>query len=118
MKISVVIPSYNQAGTVRNCLRSVLAQQRPADEIIVVDSSTDETPEIIAEEFPEVQLIHLAEKTPPGQARNIGVERASGEVIAFTDSDCVPTPQWLRAIDDAYRRDACVGTVGTVGGPI
>ena len=44
MKIPVVISSYNQAGTVRNCLRSVLAQQRPADEIIVVDSSTDETP--------------------------------------------------------------------------
>lgn len=57
MTVSVVIPSYNSAKTIRDCLRAVLDQTRPAEEVIVVDSSDDETPEIIRGQFSQVKLI-------------------------------------------------------------
>lgn len=117
MKISVVIPSYNQSDTVRDCLRSILMQDRSADEIIVVDSSTDQTPRIVREEFPEVQLIRREEQTFCGVARNIGVEAASGDAVVFTDTDCVATPEWLEAIERAYEEFGCHAVVGTVEGP-
>ncbi len=117
MTVSVVIPSYNSARTIRDCLRAVLDQTQPAEEVIVVDSSDDETPAIIREEFPQVKLIHLPEKTLPGGARNIGVEQAKGEVIAFTDADCEPTCAWLEHLVGGLDGDGVVGAVGTIDGP-
>ncbi len=117
MTVSVVIPSYNSARTIRDCLRAVLDQTQPAEEVIVVDSSDDETPEIIRGQFAQVKLIHLPEKTLPGGARNIGVEQAEGEVIAFTDADCEPTPAWLEHLVGGLDGDGLAGTVGTIDGP-
>jgi glycosyltransferase involved in cell wall biosynthesis len=72
--ISVVIPSYNSGLTIRHCLDSVLGQSGPEDrEVILVDSSTDGTDRIVTREYPDVRLFHLARKTDPGSARNIGI---------------------------------------------
>lgn len=117
MRISVVVPSYNSSRTIRACLESLLAQERPADEIILVDSSEDDTPLIVGREFPGVRLIHLPERTLPGPARNLGVERACGELVALIDSDCVALPHWLAEIARAFEDEDLHAVVGTVGGP-
>jgi len=95
-KTTVLLPAYNAAGTIRATLTSLLAQEIDEPyEIIVVDSSSDETPTIIASEFSEVRLIHLDRQTDPGTARNLGIAEARGEIIACIDADCVAPPDWL-----------------------
>jgi len=96
---SIVIPSYNSANTIRACLDAVTAQDWPGPyEVIVVDSSDDATPQLIRAHFPGVKLVSLRHKTDPGTARNIGVAQAKGEILAFIDSDCIASPDWLRQL--------------------
>ncbi len=102
--ITVLIPSYNAAGTIRGTLSSLLAQDfEEAYEIIVVDSSSDRTPRIIAEEFPTVHLIRREQQTDPGTARNLGIVQARGEIIACIDADCIAPSDWLRRMVTAQR---------------
>jgi glycosyltransferase involved in cell wall biosynthesis len=94
--LSVVVPSYNSEKTIRRCLRS-LAEQKTAIkfEVIVVDSSRDGTAALVAREFPWAKLIHLDQRAYPGEARNIGIQNTSGEIVAFLASDCVADSRWV-----------------------
>jgi len=116
MKVSVVIPVYNAQATIQRALQSLALQKVDFDyEIIVVDSSSDETPQIIGAEFPQAKLIHLEKKTPVGAARNVGIKAARGEVIAFIDSDCVAQDGWLSALIKAHDEvPAAAGVGGSV----
>ena len=99
MKVSVIIPSYNSAETVLNCLESLTKQQIDEPfEIIVVDSSSDGTNDMVAQNFPDVRLIRLEQKTIPSKGRNIGAGKAQSEYLVFTDSDCTPEKDWLKNI--------------------
>jgi len=101
---TVLIPSYNAAGTIRSTLSSLLEQDFDEPyEIIVVDSSSDETPRIITKEFPAVRLIHLDEQTDPGTARNLGIVQSKGEIIACIDADCIASSDWLKRMVTAQR---------------
>lgn len=101
---SVIIPSYNAAATIRQTLSSLQAQDCPEPyEVIVVDSSDDGTDRIIAGEFPWVRLLHLLQRTDPGTARNLGIARSQGEVIACLDADCVAPTDWLGRMLEAQR---------------
>lgn len=95
MKISVVIPSYNSSRTIGACLDGLMRQTHPADEIIVVDSSRDDTPQFVRQHYPAVDLRHLDRQTMPGAARNLGMDAARGDVLLFTDADAVPDPDWV-----------------------
>jgi len=93
-RVSVVVCSYNADRTMEACLASLEALDYPDYEVIVVnDGSTDRTLEI-AERFPFCRII-----TQPNKglsvARNVGAEAATGEIVAYTDSDCVADPDWL-----------------------
>ncbi|MFP4087205.1 MAG: glycosyltransferase [Desulfobacteraceae bacterium] len=113
--ISVIIPSYNAERTITDCLNSLAGQSYEGDfEILVVDSSCDRTPEIVAAGYPGVKLIHLPRKTDPGTARNLGIEQATGEIIAFTDSDCTVKYNWLEKISMAHQHsyNAVGGIIG------
>jgi len=105
--VSVIIASYNSKETIRQCLNSLFSQKLEEGfyEVIVVDSSEDETPKIIQECFPDVKLVRLQNRTYPGTARNIGLKYAQGKIIAFIDSDCVTTQGWLTNIVKAHRSD-------------
>lgn len=116
MKISVVIPSYNSAETIRTCLGAVMNQTEPATDVMVVDSSDDQTPEIVRMGFPGIRLVHLDERTLPGPARNIGVENTESELVAFTDTDCEPSPEWLARLHEGLTDDV-VGCAGVIAGP-
>lgn len=94
--VSVIVPSHNSEKTIRRCLESLLAQRTTQQfEVIVVDSSKDGTPDLIAREFPWVRLFHLTRRAFPGEARNIGIQNASSKIVAFLASDCVADPLWL-----------------------
>jgi len=105
VRISVVIPTYDRKARLRECLRAVTRQDYPDYEVIVVDDgSSDGTAEMVASEFPQVRLIRQPTNRGPAAARNRGIEMATGEIIAFTDDDCVPPPDWLRSLADGFQR--------------
>jgi glycosyltransferase involved in cell wall biosynthesis len=111
---SVIVPSYCSASTICACVTSLLGQDiQLSYEIIVVDSSPDDTPDLVRRNFPQVTLIHLPRQTGPEEARNIGVGSACGEMLAFIDSDCVAPPDWLRSLHTAYLQghDAVGGSI-------
>lgn len=101
--ISVIIPTYNRRTSLRDCLRSIFAQ-KPADciEVVVVDDgSTDGTGEELKEfilRFPE--NITYVRKAHEGisKARNTGISRSRGRIIALTDDDCIVSDNWLEKI--------------------
>ena len=116
MKFSLVIPTYNRIGTLRQTLAAATTQAFPNYEVIVVDDgSSDETSERIQHEFPTVQLLHQSHDGPAA-ARNQGIEAATGDIIAFTDDDCLPPADWLARLADGYARYPRV--VGVGGGLI
>src|SRR3990170_4898248 len=93
-RVSVAIAAYNRAELLRPTIQSILAQTAPAFEIIVVDDgSTDHTSEVCAG-FPAVRYIYQENKGVSA-ARNTGLRVATGEWIAFCDSDDLWTPDKL-----------------------
>ena len=88
--ISIIIPAYGARETISKTLASLRGQDYDGPrEIIVVNSSQDETAEMIRHGFPEVKVVQLEKRVFTGEAKNIGLERARGKIIAFIDSDCV-----------------------------
>jgi glycosyltransferase involved in cell wall biosynthesis len=96
-QVSVIIPARDAAPTLARTLAALRAQEFMGEfEVIVVDDgSGDDTPHIAAEHAPLVSLIRLEQSGGPGAARNRGALAARAPVLAFTDADCFPTPQWL-----------------------
>ena len=90
MKISVIVPVYNVEKYIRKCLDSLVNQTFKDFEVILVnDGSTDTSQNIIDEYLPKYPFIHAYKKENGGMssARNVGLEYATGEYIAFVDSD-------------------------------
>ncbi|MFW6194336.1 MAG: glycosyltransferase [Halobacteriota archaeon] len=95
--VSVIVPAYNAENNIGNLIESLLELDYPPEllELIMVDNnSTDRTKEII-EKYP-VKLLEENDIQSSYAARNKGIKHARGEIIAFTDSDCIATKQWVR----------------------
>lgn len=109
--ISIIIPSYNSGKTIQACLGSILNQKTNLKyEVIVADSSTDKTPEIIKNNFQEVILIHSKRRMYRGKARNAGIRKARGNIVVCLDSDCVvPDKNWLKDTFVAHKKHDVVG---------
>jgi glycosyltransferase involved in cell wall biosynthesis len=87
LTVSVIIPAYNAGKTIERAVKSVFAQTRLPEEVIVIDDgSTDDTSDIIKQFYPSVILLYL-QNSGASAARNIGVRNAKGDLIAFLDSD-------------------------------
>ncbi len=112
-RFSVVIPTYNRKALLRRCLEAALGQDYPDYEVIVVDDgSTDGTGEMVRREFPQVRYIRQEPNRGPAAARNRGIEAATGEIVAFTDDDCVVPRDWLTRLLEGFRRYPDVAGVG------
>src|SRR5438309_967291 len=110
-RISVVVCSYNGARTIRGCLEGLQKLRYPDYEVIVVnDGSTDATP-AIARQYP-VRLINSS-NGGLAVARNVGLEAATGEIVAYIDDDANPDPCWLTYLAATLATTAHAG----VGGP-
>ncbi len=111
LRVSVVVPARNEQPRIGACLQALVEQDYPqgAYEVIVVDDgSTDRT----AEEAARFGVSVLRQPALGGAAaRNLGVAHAQGEVVAFTDADCVPARDWLRELVAPFA-DPAVGACG------
>src|SRR5690348_7411877 len=93
LRVSYVVPVYNGARYLAECLETVLTQtQAPAEVVVVDDGSTDASAEIAASFGAAVVCVHQ-EHRGHAAARNRGVEIATGELLAFVDADDVLTPE-------------------------
>ena len=111
--LSVIIPMYNAADYIVNCVNAVLSQDLEGIEVIIVnDCSTDESMNICREHFggnDNVILINQPSNMGPGQARNTGIKRARGKYVTFMDSDDGLRPGAYRAMyEAAQQKDADV----------
>ena len=114
--VSVIVAVYDAQETVRACLDSLLALDDPPApcEVIVVDNgSRDATPDIL-ETYGRALTVLREARRGPAAARNAGLRHATGNVVAFTDADCVVDRHWLRRLAAALADP----TVGAVGGRI
>jgi glycosyltransferase involved in cell wall biosynthesis len=113
--VSVVIPSYNSAAFIRECLRALRSQRTELSfEIILIDSSDDGADRIVADEFPEIRLFHFPQRCSVGRARNIGIEKAKGEIVLFLDTDCIINPTWIEEMGSAIPRFGADGVCGSL----
>jgi GT2 family glycosyltransferase len=114
-RISVVVCSYNGAGTIGETLEHLARVDYPDYEVIVVnDGSTDATGEIAAK-F-DVRLFET-ENRGLSNARNTGMDLATGEIIAYTDDDAYPDPHWLKFLAAAFMRSDHAAMGGPNIGP-
>lgn len=110
--VSIIVCSYNGGSMLEQCLRSLMDLVYPDYEVILVDDgSTDDTRKIAAR-FPTVRAIHQ-ENQGLSAARNVGLRAATGEIIAYTDSDCFVDPHWLTHL--VYQLQA--SDAAAAGGP-
>ena len=104
MNITVIIPTYNRSHLLARAVQSVLEQTLPATEIIIVDDgSTDNTAELITQRFSQCRYIQQP-NMGVSAARNSGIESASGEWLAFLDSDDEWLPGKLQAQVDLLHK--------------
>lgn len=112
--ISVVVCTYNRRNRVAQTLEALREQDYPRFEVIVVNGpSTDGTAEMLVGWADRVRIFDCAEASI-GQARNVGVQHAAGEIVAFIDDDAIPRADWLVHMVKPFRDER----VGAVGGPV
>ncbi len=99
VRLSVIIPFRDAAGTLPQCLDALRRQDVPRDryEVIAIDNNSADHSADIVRQYPEVRLLHEP-KQGAYAARNRGVSVATGDVLVFTDPDCVAEPTWLSTI--------------------
>jgi GT2 family glycosyltransferase len=103
--VSVIIANYNGKPYLEQALVALRDQTFRDFEAIVVDNaSTDGSPQLVASEFPQVELVSLDENSGFAKANNIGIGRARGEFIALLNNDAMPAPSWLEELIAAARR--------------
>ena len=113
--ISVVIPCYNCAKTIGSALNA-LKQQSYAGlyQIICVDDGSVDTTADVIRSFDNVTYIYQ-ENAGPAQARNTGADKALGDILVFTDSDCVPEVNWLDRLVEGFISDEVGAVAGSYG---
>lgn len=115
-KVSVIVPVYNSENKLESCIQSILNADYPEGkkEIIFVDNASNERTKNILDLYKDIINILYENKRGAAAARNRGILNSTGEVIAFTDSDCVVDEKWLLRIVEPLVDD----NVGIAGGRI
>ena len=110
-RISVVIPYYNRARFIDECLASVFSQSRAPDEVIVVDDGSEPSQRRHLDKFlPRIRIVDQPRNLGVSAARNAGVRAASGDWIAFNDSDDLWVPEKLAIqVEHVTRHAGCDG---------
>lgn len=115
MKASVIVPTYNRKERLRGCILSLLNQNFEDYEIIVVDDGSSDGTEQMVESLQQTHsnLKYLKQKNRgPGIARNYGVENSEGDIVVFTDDDCIADEPWLKTMVNSFNGNSYLGIVG------
>jgi glycosyltransferase involved in cell wall biosynthesis len=119
VRISVIIPTYNRSESLRKTLQSLEVISVSSEitwELIIVDNnSADQTKKVIQEtrQKQNLPLRYIFEaKQGVSHARNAGIEAANGEILAFTDDDCIVDRDWLLLLHQEFSADAALYGVG------
>jgi GT2 family glycosyltransferase len=110
-RISVVVCTYNGARTLRDSLEGLRKVEYPDFEVIVVDDGSTDESAAIARAY-DVRLISTPQRGL-SNARNTGMEAATGEIVAYLDDDAYPDPHWLTYLAAAFLNSTHAG----IGGP-
>jgi glycosyltransferase involved in cell wall biosynthesis len=114
--VSIIIPVLNDPQRLQLCLDALENQTYPKHlyEVLVIDNGSDESIEPVVRQFKQAKMLL---ETAPGSytARNQGILQAQGEIIAFTDADCIPQSDWL---EKGTEHLLAVPNCGLVGGDI
>ena len=114
--VSIIVPTFNRKKHLKDCINSLIKLDYPSSkfEIIVVDNgSTDDTIAFLQKDYSEVRVI-LEKRRNSSYARNAGWKNANGQIVAYTDDDCVVDPLWLRSLVSGFTSKE----IGGVGGPL
>lgn len=112
MKVSVIIPAFNEKKYIAHCLESLKQQEDKPDEIIVVDNNcTDQTIKI-AKKY----LVRIIKEKKQGIvfARNKGFNAAAGDILARCDADSILPPNWIKKIKINFKKNKIAGVTGPV----
>ena len=110
-KISVVIPTRNRERDLEMCIKSLLKQTCPPHEIIVIDDcSSDNTPTICKKY--NVKYVRNHTRMRQSHGKNVGIQKSTGQLVAFTDDDCAAQRAWLEELSKSLRSDENNGIVG------
>ncbi len=113
--MAVVIPNWNGAAMLPDCLESVLGQKGAVAEPIVVDNgSEDESVDLLRRDYPGVALIALGENTGFAHAVNVGVAAADTDLVAVMNNDATADPLWLSRMADVMNSHPKAGACASV----
>jgi ubiquinone/menaquinone biosynthesis C-methylase UbiE/glycosyltransferase involved in cell wall biosynthesis len=112
LRLSVVVPSYRRSESLARCLDGLARQEQAADEVIVVARADDAATLSVVQAAGRLR-VRAVEVRASGllAALHAGARAATGDVVAFTDDDAVPRPDWVRRLHDHFA-DSAVGAVG------
>ena len=114
MRVSVIIITYNRIETLPSALDALRSQTYPEFEVIVVNGPSDDgTTAYLELQGGQIKSATCVERNI-GRSRNIGVELAAGEIVAFIDDDAVPSEHWIEKLVAAYGNPLTAGA----GGPV
>lgn len=116
MRISIIVPVYNASAWIEECIRGLLNQDYDHRhfEIILVDNNSSDDSKTLIRRHPRLRLVEETVQSAYA-ARNRGVRESQGDILAFTDSDCVPASNWLSAIASRMRnKQAVLGSIQPV----
>ena len=117
LDVSVVIATRGRPAKLARCLAALARQSFPTsafDVIVVDDASPEPIDAAIGEHLPMTCTVHRIPHGGPAAARNRGVARSTARVVAFTDDDCEPEPQWLEQLVAVLGRSGAPGAGGCV----
>src|SRR3990172_10127958 len=112
MKISVIVPAYNAQKTIHQSIEALLAQEYPKEryEVIIIDDGSSDGTADVVKAYP-VKYMHQRNQGP-ATARNAGAREAGGEIMLFTDSDCVPFANWIAEMVKPFEDKEVVAVKG------
>jgi glycosyltransferase involved in cell wall biosynthesis len=116
IKFSVIVCTFNGAKKIKNCLDALKNQKYPSEYIemiIVDDGSIDNISEIISK-YPSFKYIKHEKNFGLGKSRNTGLANASGNIIVFTDDDCIPDKKWIQELANKYKNQEIDGIGGKI----
>lgn len=113
MKISVIVPAYNEEAVIGRCLEAVLGQVSPADEILVVDNNSADRTAEVAERY-RGDGVRVVRETRQGliPARNRGFDEAVGDVLGRIDADTLVEPDWVPRLREVFADPAVSAATG------